>query len=77
MDQSLSLTLENVLKISPDEYMMFSEDNRVKSFQDWPFDNTAACNPKTVRFFSLNLSFFFLFFPQETTCTVEVNLNKK
>ena len=48
MDQSLSLILENVTKVAADEYLMFSESNRMKSFQDWPFDYTTACNPKTV-----------------------------
>ena len=38
--------LENVSK---EEYCMFSEKNREKSFQNWPFDESSACNPMTVR----------------------------
>ena len=40
--------LENVSK---EEYCMFSEKNREKSFQNWPFDESSACNPMTVRYF--------------------------
>ena len=57
MDQSLSLILENVTKVAADEYLMFSESNRMKSFQDWPFDDTTACNPKTVCLLSVCVHF--------------------
>ena len=43
-------TLDNIINVTKEEYWMFSEKNREKSFKDWPFDDSAACNPKTVPF---------------------------
>ena len=51
MDQSLSLIVENVKNVGKEEYLMFSETNRIKSFQNWPFNDRTACNPKTLVLF--------------------------
>ena len=50
-------TLENIINVTKEEYWMFSEKNREKSFKDWPFDDSAACNPKTVPFVYVKIAF--------------------